>query len=176
MFIIGHQAAVENSALHYYPLVNGNLSTLLSIHHNESLPNSIYYLLQDLRYILSSYYYATLSVNGTTLSSNPRKFNLSYTITRSKLTKEMNYQYNTADEGFYDHLHYVYSQYVYYAQDYYFFLPSCLCYSGRFYSYVGHSLNIQYLSLQSSYFILRTYSKHQNYNIIYSSNVFYVIY
>lgn len=131
--------------MQYYPLVNENSSTLLSIQHNESLSNSLYYFLTDLERYLSALY-ATISVNGSTLTSNPRKFNLSHTIRSSNLMNELNYEYNATDEGLYSLLLYTYSDYI--LRVLYPFLSgsSCLCYSFEIYSHAS-SLNILYLSL-----------------------------
>lgn len=156
---IGNYVSVEDSPEQYYPLVIGNSSTLLSIQDTEELTHSNYhYHYSTLSYILR-YSSTRLSVNGTTLSSNPRKFNLSNTLLGSThLTTQINYQYNASDEGYYIHLLYIFSSDVYFELQHHRFPFQCWC------SYTGHyihaiSLNINRLSFPSFHFILRTYSK-----------------
>ena len=102
---IGDVKSLEESStcMYYYPLVMGDSSTLLTIQDNETLtsdPTLNYVLRNSLRY--SS---ASLSVNGTTLISNQRKFNLSHTLNGSNIMKEINFQYNTSDEGLFCRKH-----------------------------------------------------------------------
>ena len=143
---------------HYYPLVTGDSSTLLSIQDNETLPDNYF-----LHFIIDIYMYGVqygLSVNGTMLTHNQREFNLSHNKERNAnpLTKEINLQYNTSDEGFYIYLLYVSSSSISSGLNNDF---RCLC--GYYDSHVYSHLDINYAAPFSAFpFIVRTYSKYFN--------------
>ena len=133
--------------MQYYPLVTGDSSIFLSIQDDETLPNDVN-TCSNLSRILNADFdtsRSTLIVNGTALSSNERKFNLSHTRSSNLLTKEINFQYNTSDEGFYVFLLYTNSKNIEY---------------NRCHDYIyNYDLNIRHLSLSIFHFNLRTYSK-----------------
>ena len=85
----------------YYPLVNGDVSTLLTISHDTNLSSSwTSDIISDTLNGVSS----ALSVNGLRLSSDASKFNLSRTVMEpGTLTEVINFLYNISDEGFYVH-------------------------------------------------------------------------
>lgn len=145
--------------MHYYPLVTGDSSTLLSIWDNDTLPNDGI-LYRVLSYSLR-YSYAMLSVNGTSLSSSQGKFNFSQTLIGSNiLTKEINFQYDASDEGFYNHFlsiyyFYIEDQLIY---DRYILYPRCRC--RDYSSHIAYALGIRIMSLSAQTFILQTYSKY----------------
>ena len=138
--------------MQYYQPANEDFNTLLTIENSETWEND-----STLNYVLSSsiQYYSTarLTVNGTTLS-NSEKFNLSQTIMESNtIVKEINYQYNPSDEGFYIPLLSIYNYDIYRALRY----NACYCRSYRY--FVALHLDISYLSFTTLPFILRTYGK-----------------
>ena len=136
--------------MQYYQPANEDFDTLLTIENSETWGNDA-----TLNYVLSSniqYSAARLTVNGTTLS-NSEKFNLSQTIMASNtIVKEINYQYNASDEGFYIPLLSIDYYYIYRALRY-------VCYCGSYRLFVVYDLGISYLSFTTLPFILRTYSK-----------------
>lgn len=137
--------------MQYYQPANEDFNTLLTIENSETWESDT-----TLNYVLSSsiqYSTARLTVNGTTLS-NSEKFNLSQTIMASNtIVKEINYQYNPSDEGFYIPLLSINYYYIYRALRY-------VCSYCRSYQYfVAYNLYIPYLSFTTLPFILRTYSK-----------------
>ena len=149
---IGDEKSLEESSMYYYPLVMGDSSILLTIWDNETFTSDhiLYYVLRNsLRY--SS---ASLSVNGTTLISNQRKFNLSQMLIGSNIVKEINFQYNTSDEGFYIHL---FTINYFDVEDALFYDYGCRCYDYRRHIY---SLSIFRMSHSTLHFLLRTYSKY----------------
>ena len=99
----------ENPSIQYYPLVNGDISTLMTISHDTNLSSSwtssiISNALNDVS--------STLSVNGSRLASDASKFNLSRTVMGlSILTEVINFLYNISDEGFYVHYQYLSNPY-----------------------------------------------------------------
>ena len=106
--------------MQYYPLVTGDSSTLLSIQDDETLPNDVN-TCSLLRRVFNNFD-DTLIINGTALSSNERKFNLSHTRSSNLLTKEINFQYNTSDEGFYIYILYTDSNNVYFRNHIFFWI------------------------------------------------------
>ena len=150
--------ALEKPLLQYYPLVSGDTSTLLSIedysetwmsysgyHISTVLPNSR----------------ATLSVNGNMLVSDGSggKFNISQTIIGyNTLLKEIFFQYNASDEGFYIYLPYIGYYYIQHlhSDSYHYYGYHCYDYS----DYVSGYLNLYYLSFTTLPFVLKTYSKY----------------
>ena len=136
--------------MQYYQPANEDFNTLLTIENSETWEND-----STLNYVLSSsiqYSTTRLTVNGTTLS-NSEKFNLSQTIMESNMiVKEINYQYNPSDEGFYIPLLSIDYLYIYYT-----ILDVCYCRSYRY--FVAYDLDIRYLSFTTLPFILRTYSE-----------------
>ena len=151
---------------HYYPLVTGDSSTLLSIKDNETLPdNYFFHFIID---IYGSGVQYGLSVNGSMLTHNQREFNLSHNKERNAnpLTKEINLQYNTSDEGFYIYLLYVSLSSIRSGLNI-DLRYQCRC--GNYGSYVYSHLDINYAAPFSAFpFIVRTYSKyfcvHKYYN------------
>ena len=67
----------ENPSVQYYPLVSGDVSTLLTISHDTNLSSSwTYNIISNALNDVSS----ALSVNGSRLASDASKFNLSRTV------------------------------------------------------------------------------------------------
>ena len=153
MFCVGNHD-YEELLTQYYPLVIRDSSILLAIQDNETLPNDPT-LHSVVWYILRYYSSAQLSVNGTRLSSNQRKFNLTNIITGSNLLRnEIDFRYNSSDEGLYIHLLYTY--YIDIEDELRY--NDCRCYGYR--SHVSVSLDIFETSFPVFYFNLKTYSKY----------------
>ena len=138
--------------MEYYPVLTGESSIKLTIQSNQtwhsgSLNNAI----NDLH----NYFGFTmqLSVDGSALSHNSEKFNLSEMLTDYNLLEEIAFQYTTADEGFYIHQLSVDS---YFIEDVLHYLHRCRCHDYSFHRYYLHS---HVLSFPSLHFLLRTYSK-----------------
>ena len=101
--------------LQYYPLVNGDSNTLLTISHDTNLSSSWTYNITA-AVIRSAYLSSSLSVNGSPLAFDASKFNISQTAMESGVLKQvMNFQYNFSDEGFY--IYYLYFSHPYYLYD-----------------------------------------------------------
>ena len=146
--------------MYYYPLVMGDSSSLLTIQDNETFTadSTLGYVLRNsLRYSSTS-----LSVNGTTLISNQRKFNLSQTLIGANIVKEINFQYNTSDEGLYIHLCTIHYSIL---QETLFYDYGCRCYEYMY--YIALNLNIRRISYPILHFVLKTYSTYNNYNHYY---------
>ena len=149
---------VENLPPHYYPLVHGNESTLLTIDHYTNL-TSAWTLNITAGVISSGYVSSTLSVNGETLAADASKYNLSQTATELGLLKQViNLQYNLSDEGFY-------VQHLYFDRTCYFY--SILGTQGygclNHYYYANDYLGLYVMSLTVFPFMLTTYSKLSEY-------------
>ena len=142
---------LEKPLLRHYPLVTGDSSTIISIQDSETYDATLNYMITS----TLSYSSVMLSVNGTLLVSNGRKFNLSQTtIGSSTLLKEINFQYNVSDEGFY-----IYQPYIlyYYIEDELRYYYGYRCYDHSDYAL---DLNQLYISFTTLPFVLKTYSKH----------------
>ena len=142
---------LEKPLLRHYPLVTGDSSTIISIQDSETYDATLNYMITS----TLSYSSVMLSVNGTLLVSNGRKFNLSQTtIGSSTLLKEINFQYNVSDEGFYIYQPYIIIVYI----------EDVLHYRYHYCNRYDHSdyvwdLNLLYLSFTTLPIILKTYSK-----------------
>ena len=142
------------SPLQHFPLVTGDSSTLLTIHHNIQLSSSGLYYNMMVDIITSYSMYSGLSVNGTLLMSNGAKFNLSQTIMEpNRLIQEISFQYGISDEGYYiQHLYNsdTYSVYQVLRDHGY------RCYDHR--NYVQRYLWLRSVSFANLPFTLNTYS------------------
>ena len=143
---------MENLPLQYYPLINGDVSTLLTISRDTNLSSSwTYNIISDILNYVSS----ALSVNGLRLASDASKFNLSQrAMEPGILTEVINFLYNISDEGLY--VHYQYSDPIY--------LYIVLGDQGHrcidHYEYAAHYLSLyRGISFVTFPFILTTYSK-----------------
>ena len=153
---------MENLPLRYYPLVKGDSNTSLTVSHDTNLSSSwTFNITAGIITSKFNYLSSALSVNGSRLASDASKFNISQTAMESGiLTKEINFQYNFSDEGFY--IHYLYLSDSYYlnrvlgdqgysCNDHYYYTAG--------YLFLSQSLRLHQISLVVFPFILTTYSK-----------------
>ena len=142
----------ENPSIQYYPLVNGDVSTLLTISRDTNLSSS---WTSDIISDALNYAYSSLSVNGSRLASDACKFNLSQrTMEPGILTEVINFLYNISDEGFYVHYQYLSDPYNLYRV---LRNQGHRCYNH--YDYADIYLHLYRISFVTFPFILTTYRK-----------------
>ena len=146
---------MEKLPLQYYPLVNGDSNTLLTIGHDTNLSSS-WTLNITAAVIRSNYLSSSLSVNGSRLASDASKFNVSQIATENNILKlVLNFQYNFSDEGFYIHSLYFFDPY-----DLYDVLRDQGHRCWYLYRYADRYLGLYPISFAFFPFILTTYSKY----------------
>ena len=84
--IIGCCEGADVDPLQYYPLVNGDSNTLLTISHDTNLSSSWTFNITA-ALIRSNYLSSSLSVNGSQLASDALKFNISQMAMESGVLK-----------------------------------------------------------------------------------------
>lgn len=147
---------MEKLPLQYYPLVNGDSNTLLTISHDTNLSSS-WTLNITAAVIRSNYLSSSLSVNGSRLASDASKFNVSQIAMENNILKlVLNFQYNFSDEGFYIHSLYFFDPYDLYdvLRD-----QGHRCRYQILY-YADHYLGLHPMSFAFFPIILTTYSKY----------------
>ena len=146
---------IENLPLQYYPSVNGDTDTLLTISHDTNLSSSWTFNVTA-GVITSNYLSSSLSVNGSRLASDASKFNVSQIAIESNILKlVLSFRYNFSDEGFY--IHYLYFSDPY---DLYDVLRDQSHRCRYLYVYAGRYLGLYPMSFAIFTFILTTYSKY----------------